>query len=431
MKRIYVAAHIKNLQEPYFLTSCVMQVEENIWLFDLAGVIHYWNHHCIAKKTSLAELLRHVFHRVDEQYLAVMAAHPWQALLKLQDLKNNRFIGFVSLFDSFNLKLYDEIMFSTWFETLELITPYLSDKNLREKIALFKRSLQRLLLNSIVSFKYFDVLAIKRRYSHTISTVLKWTFAGEEKGLFLSDFPWIPFKPKVILEVKRNLDYYINSWGEVAFLLCDDLDRLAEILSIKILKLKWHILLENLEVVTFDIDFRNPHALSLELKVHDTSLRQFESAFEKLRLKFKECDDVVMIAAWQIVADQMMSDTLIQHDFFSDTHLDDILKLENKLNVPLVRYRLTDDVTPEYSFEAFNKSSELTYNGLKPLFILPAPREISEKSHEHLLFTERVATHWWKDCYQVRDYFLEKSSKARWIYFDHISKKWYEHGYFG
>ncbi len=440
MKNLYVAVNLANLCDPYFLTSDVMQIQKDIWLFDISRVLSFWNHQCTFRKRTLGDLLGDLLHRVDENFLGVLAHHPWQALLKLQSLQQKNFTGLVNLLDRFNAKLYEEISFEIWIETFEHIRPYLNDKSLGAKIDLFKRSLGRLALKKISHLKNAENSNLKRRYGTSVAKVLRWTYETPKQDFswdfFLDDFPWQYFKPAVTPEVKRQLDYYINSWGEISFILCADLDALAKSLQNKVLRLEWILILENMEEKSCIVDFRNPHCLTSELKLHDTSLRQFEFAFESFAKSFKDREDFLMISGWKIVASHFISNSFLTRDFFADQSATQVLKIENKLKSSLTQYSLTMDFAPDHCFEKLSSASSHDDNtpsestGLRPLFIYQQPKEINAFTH-NLLFTERVTTHWWEDDYQVRDYFLEKSEKPRWIFWDHISKKWFEHGLFG
>ncbi len=226
----------------------------------------------------------------------------------------------------------------------------------------------------------------------------------------------------------------MNSWGEISYHLGEDLNRLSKLFQQNVLKLQWVITLVDLTELNYEIDFRNPHSLSSEINSHDTSLRQFQFAFDKMVQEFKNKDELFMLSSWRIIASHLIATDFIERELLPASDLHDILKVENKLSSPFIRYTLTEDFMPEYSFKECDnfEQKNSSHPAIRPLFLFPQPREIStEISSANLVFTERVSTHCWDQDYQVRDYFLEKSIPARWVFWDHMSKKWYEHGLFG
>lgn len=434
MKSLYVAAKIKELHDPHFLTSEVMRLSEDLWLFDLTPVLNFWNYRCAAQKISLSAFLSDIFKNLEPHSIAVLALHPWQAFLQLTFFAKKVWNGFASLLDLFNAKMYQEMTFDVWFEAVESLLPFVKQKNQKKNLALFQRSVTRLHLKKVGDLKHATFAHFERRYGAFVATVLDWTFHAERP------FPWQTYKPVVTPEVKRDLDYITTVWGEISFLLVEDLDRLADQVSGYVLKLSWTVILHPFEEKSFELNFRNPHDLKSERKVQDTSLRQFEAAFMQLAQTLCETENLIMISSWRIAATAWLSKLFYEKEFFEENATHSLLTLENKLKGPLVKFSLCADFSPEHSFASYTLAA---YAGAenknpgkepatRPLFVFAAPRPLVTPPSK-VIFTERVATHWWdqEEEYQVRDYFFEIAQTPRWLFWEHLSQQWYEHGLFG
>ena len=92
------------------------------------------------------------------------------------------------------------------------------------------------------------------------------------------------------------------------------------------------------------------------------------------------------------------------------------------------------NVSPRFTGSACPQPPASTSAGLRPLWLLPAPRPISAPRYTLLGAAERIETGWWDGMPVRRDYYLARDADEVlcWI-FESLDApgQWFVHGYFG
>ena len=286
------------------LTPHLMSWDEDTWLMDLSACMPYWQLLARQRSVDVSELLREaVQERVgDTEYLAVLAEHPWQAVLLLTYLRERQLTGFVDRSQSFGSGLYRDISWQSWWHVALKCGEFAEqNRTKRFKLDQLKRHLKQLQaavenLGTTCPWEMQTVgaQAMRRRYGSFVTQLWDWTFPEANHRIPHTGFPWVSYKFPEDIVVKRWLDEPVYQWDQLRLGLLDDLDRLCALESFserqKLVCLEWRLTLHDASTLSIPIRFRHPHSLHSEAKAHGTALLQANYAFEDvMQAKQKEC----------------------------------------------------------------------------------------------------------------------------------------------
>lgn len=460
------------------------------------------------------------------RYQGAFADHPWKAVLLLSLMKERRITGLVDAKQSLAASLFRGMSWDLWWREIKI----LSDHYEQAKIKIFKKpvfknqcdrlknGMQKLRLSVPSDMRRLPYEGFRKRYGSIFADIWRWTFAvmtAEEKILFDDGFPWHGFKAKEKPSVTRRLDDIATSWEHLSKELCDDFDKLASLMHEreKVLSLTWNITSNDLSIIQVEIKFRNPHFLISEMGSHKTALLQGHYAFNDAMQQCTHNANLISsveqgamearsgfympvnehrsalsnaairsISNWQYVVGWTLSidETLYSPpiaDFIfksleSNADLSSLIQLENELPVPIFRYSLLDDWSPEHSYAqhaasvpSYDERTSSLFASLKaaaearPLYIYKKPISYGcdarfiqgfaqkDETHSGRGFAqkdrpEEVANKWWlssdEQNYFNRRYqkYCDDAGKELWIFrvadrsLDRDTK-WYKHGIFG
>lgn len=475
----------------YALTPKVMKWSDNLWLFDLRPCEHFWL--CQAKrqfKTPIS-LIEEVLKKHQEEWIAVFASHPWQAIFVIHYLQE---IGqsygqandskVINLLGPFGKSLYQKASWSAWFFAFPQVAEHwaMSHKKGFQKsrffsqIAQMKRSLAKLNSQGPHFLQNVSKEAIRRRFGSLLSEVWEWTyfskkedkenqkacnrlFYEEREFSFAGSFPWHNFEFVEKPQVERFFEESLNTWETIEPFLRIDLDSFCTPKMLGhdecVVLIRWDITFFHMKEFTLFIRFRNPHFIHKEKGSHETTLAQARFAFGKLREELQNRDDDldfpkdIPLVSWKVTIDEKIIVSSFFYSLFSDRGKKEqaalkILELENKLPVPLEKYSLSADF---YPLEAYCVSEEraLTSEELKlwslaaikrPLFIYEKPKLIDSESFKSnkIAFLERTSLQWWKEGLSSSaancDYYSYidfQSKRAYWVA-RNKENHWYAYG---
>jgi hypothetical protein len=247
----------------------------------------------------------------------------------------------------------------------------------------------------------------------------------------------------------------------------------------RIVSLEWRLTLADLTPLLIPLHFRHPHALHTEHGSHKTALLQAFYAFEqtqrarrqrpRLRDGYESIPSLFAIASWELCITERLTLPRQSLGLFGDQNtVEDgvghtnhpLLRLENKLSVPLTAFDLCSDWLPEDSFAPVQKDSSTARgegdtltryaHGLavsavskdRPLFLYREPEPLLEStSSTTTVFNERTMHKWWdrpqdgsSDTEKVlqRDYYrmMDRHRRSLWIYRDSQGQQ-FIHGIYG
>lgn len=485
------------------LTPRVMRWDDEIWLLDLSPCESYWLAQAAMRHCDVNALLRLVLQDVATsteagRWRCAMASHPWQALLLLNHMCERRLTGLISGDSGFGRGVFKEISWGGWWRSVETLLPHFeSDTSRRFNQTTFRRqSLQlqrtakRMGLSLPWQMQEIKPLAMRRRYGTTMHDLWCWSFDERRRtasprtgvGLFVgqddlerdvvfaADFPWTPYVFADKPTVTHHLEFPLWEWEHIEPFLREDLDRLCSLACWQagecIVSLEWRIVFRDLTHLKVPIRFRHPHSLHAEIGLHKTTLLQalysFESSVPGSPLDAARHDEllpIVPLISWELIVDERLIPSSKTIGLFGDqisdgeaTGLLSLLKLENKLSVPLACYSLRQDWLPEHSYAAGERTSqqllplhaaEDDQNGVgsfslslaamarqRPLFLYEKPIPyVAQESSVLWGFCERTMTKWWargavslKDASPSlqRDYYqlLDQEKRRYWVFKD-------------
>lgn len=434
----------------FCLTPKLMPWSESTWLFDLKPCLRYWQRQALKTGRDPVALFEAILNRVFKDYVAVMAAHPWQALVLCEALAKKDSTGLYSLDRNLCQKLYENLDWESWFKKIEeLATHFPSSLSRTDRIRnsqkQIRRFVERLCLAKPFSLKMAEATAIQRRFGPLLGRVWRWTFCDSLQTDFAEAFPWVYFAPKNQPTIKRTLDGAVFEWEHLKPFLKEDLNRLCGVPEFtnneNVLALELCLKLDDLSEIKLPVSFRHPLPLHRERPHQKTALAQIYYAFQAGER------GTPGIIAWQL----RITTTLPQHPQVqkllnelsaTSEELTRLQELDNTLPCPLESYSLS----PSFDLQnCYNKNTTpACANSLelwrlaarkRPFYILdpPQPLDISQTQSTGILL-EQTMLPWWEDAtpskYQ-RNYYLLIGTKQEliWAYQDE-TKTWYQHGIF-
>ena len=464
---------------PTLLTPRLMQWRQGVWLLDLSSCHRYWQGQAAKQRCSVTALIEDILRRcLGPTMRAVMAEHPWRALLALGQMRARDLNGFLDLQQTFGRAFYQQVSWDCWFRLAEELGIHAENQSWpRFKLTTLRRQVRQmeavighiqpqaipgrgLAQSYISSWRQVEAASIRRRFGATLALLWQWSFPHidqPEPQTHRLEFPWLSWLPPERPQISRHLEVPLVHWDELALLLVEDFDRLCALPSWdeqeRVTAISWNLTLDDLSVVTIPIRFRHPHSLAREQGKHQTALLQASYSFLSHQKTAKRERDSRSIIGWSLVLEERLVLPPFLRDLFGETNDSDqrlLLQLENQLSVPLERYQLRQDWVPEVAFTTCSNQSEacagddssspstddtlwLATARRRPFYIdEPYPLDTAGISTGRI-FLERVTGKWWlaSSGLSQRDYYAVIDQQSRWLWaYRDENGKWWAHGRF-
>ena len=456
---IYAGQAVNN---PFVLSPVAMQWSEQIVLNRVQDCEAFW----ITQKNKIQCDYHALFapvlaHHYGEDFIAVFACHPWQCLLYLAYLIDQKLSGVYFLQSRLHQNIYRSLDWQTWFANQEMLTAHFEfvqakgfrADRFRSRQAQLTRFINRTGFSGPFQLPGMSYQVFSRRFGTWLASVRRWTMQQSSE---LRGFPWIsvdqPLRPLVV----RDLEYPVNQWQVVELLLREDLQRLCELFmqdeQEHINRMVWLIRLFNHQLVEVELSFRHPYSLYRDQPGFKTALYQARYIYDDLMrdLQARDSDldlpETMPLLDWQIEVCESFSLPpviwdLFGHDAAEIAH-EDILNLQNKLPVTLDSYCYTRSFFPEQCFSVSplcEKTDDdpgqlqwISQSLHRPLFYYQSVDEIEVPVAGQFTFLERCANDWWEadDTLATnRDYYILKNPRgaASWVYRD-FNGRWFKQG---
>ena len=472
---------------PAVLTPRFMHWHECVWLLDLSTCHSYWHSQASRRETAPLVLIEDILRRsLKPGMRAVMADHPWRALLALRQMQQRGLQGLLDLQQHFGRAFYQQVSWEAWQECAEELSGHAAAcRWARFDPAIFKRQLKH--MQAVIEriepahagapakgatphgWRSVDSLAMRRRFGGTVGLLWEWTHppqAERERPKARTHplgFPWVFWTSKEKPLLQRHLETPLLQWDDIAPFLTEDLERLCLLPTWdareRVTAMSWHLTLDDMSIVTIPINFRHPHSLAAERGHHKTTLMQANYSFSanaKQNDVYGYLPSTTYpsyargIIGWQLVIDERLVIPPFLTDLFGDSNDSDIRhlrELENQLPIPIERYELRDDWVPESAFSRCSHEDEHAGSGpggelwspwlsaarVRPFYIdIPTPLDTDGHSTARV-FLERVSGKWWLSSIgsSQRDYYavIDRQQRWLWTYRDQAGK-WWIHGRF-
>ena len=378
---------------PTVLTPRVMHWHEQTWLLDLSSCHSYWQSQAIRQQTAVHTLVEDILRRsLGTNMRAVMADHPWQALLALAQMRARTLNGMLDLRHKFGRAFYQQVDWDAWFSCAEELSTHATTLAWpRFHAAVFRRHLRQ--MQAVISqiqpanpppqhashhsalsthtphtphipwhWRGTEPPSMRRRFGTTVALLWEWSFPRpgtdrQEPQTHPLGFPWLPWSEPEKPHVSRHLETPLAHWDELAPLLVEDLDRLCTLPTWdereRVTALSWRLTLDDLSEATVPLLFRHPHSLARERGHHQTAVFQANYSFSAHKKAAASEQDQRGIVGWELVIDERLVLPPFVKDLFgeqSDSDTRHLLMLENQLSIPLDRYELREDWVPETAF---------------------------------------------------------------------------------
>ncbi|MCX6106361.1 MAG: hypothetical protein NTY08_11090 [Proteobacteria bacterium] len=480
---------------PTVLTPRVMHWHEQTWLLDLSSCHSYWQSQAIRQQTAVHTLVEDILRRsLGTNMRAVMADHPWQALLALAQMRARTLNGMLDLRHKFGRAFYQQVDWDAWFSCAEELSTHATTLAWpRFHAAVFRRHLRQ--MQAVISqiqpanpppqhapwhWRGTEPPSMRRRFGTTVALLWEWSFPRpgtdrQEPQTHPLGFPWLPWSEPEKPHVSRHLETPLAHWDELAPLLVEDLDRLCTLPTWdereRVTALSWRLTLDDLSEATVPLLFRHPHSLARERGHHQTAVFQANYSFSAHKKAAASEQDQRGIVGWELVIDERLVLPPFVKDLFgeqSDSDTRHLLMLENQLSIPLDRYELREDWVPETAFvtrsthadekpsapdrephstgssgstgsTGSNGASESDESSWLPVarsrpFYIDIPRPLDTEGHSTArIFLERVTGKWWLNTAGAsqRDYYAVIDREHRWIWaYRDQGGTWWSHGRF-
>jgi len=190
---------------PAVLTPRFMHWHEGVWLLDLSVCHTYWHTQAHQHETSVGALVDEILRRsLQPGMRAVMADHPWRALLAVRQMRLRDLRGLLDLRQHFGSAFYQQVSWEAWQECAEELGTHAAIcKWPRFDPDAFKRQLKH--MQAVIerieppqahariggsqakgaatphSWRSVDALAMRRRFGTTIALLWEWSRADHER----------------------------------------------------------------------------------------------------------------------------------------------------------------------------------------------------------------------------------------------------------
>lgn len=454
----------------FSITPRVMRWDNNTYLMDLGPVYRYWSNLAKSQELSVVEYISSVLTELTAgDVCAVLAPHPWQALLLLSATAKRPSLNFVDTQSYLGRRCLQEITWNDWLNCCHTLREHLqnrpskkSNKDSNSSLSTLSKTINRLQFTHITQMSDIDPESMQRRFGKLAATAWRWTWLSKSEDVeqqrtlfdspFEDDFPWLNIALTETPSVSRHLETPLREWDHLTPLLCEDLDKLCSLAcwssSERVVSLEWELSFSCSPSLRIPVLFRHPHPLHRESGHHKTALLQAFHSWQKALLaknKSETTGELYItgdsITEWSLTIKERLIFSPKLHSVFSDDLAKDSAKLqdlENSLAVPLTEFLPTDHWAPEFSYErkiislsddhGKENSSEsigwIATNQRRPLFIYKDPHPPSDRHHSSgLIFTERVSKAWWnnfsnQESKSCRDYYLRITDDGllQWVF---------------
>ena len=454
----------------FSLTPRIMRWDENTYLIDLEPVYRYWSSLAKAQDLSIVEYMSSILTELTPGTLrAVLAPHPWQALLLLQTTAKRSTLNFVDAQSYLGRRCLQDVTWNDWLvychglrDHLQNHTSKKSAKDNTGSLTTLTKTISRLQFTHITQMSDIDPESMQRRFGKLAATAWRWTWMSkpettqQPRGLFDTpfedDFPWVNIALTETPSVGRHLEASLREWDHITPLLREDLDKLCSLACWnsreRVVSLEWELSFSCSPSLRIPVLFRHPHPLHRESGHHKTALLQAFHSWQKALLSKNKpgaSGELYItgdsITDWSLIVKERLTFAPKFHSVFNDDLAKDSAKLhdlENSLGVALEEFSPTDHWAPEYSYERkiINISEEpgrissaenlgwMATNQRRPLFIYKTPHTPPDRHHSSgLIFTERVSKAWWSDPSDqiqssCRDYYLRMTDDGllQWVF---------------
>jgi hypothetical protein len=459
----YVAIYSEQFSaNPFALSPTVMRWSEQILICRVNHCQQFW----LAQQQKCACTLEQLFERVLEHhhgndYIAVFASHPWQALVYLAYQVQQQSQGAYFLQSRLNRNIFKSLGWEYWFAPQQQLSIHLqatgakrfNPDTFQARQSQLRRFINRIGLDGPFTLQQADHHAITRRFEGWLGKVWRWTFDNSAE---LHSFPWLALEQPARPTVSRDLEYPVNQWPYIEPLLREDLERLCEQFnrddSEHINSMLWQITLFNDQVIDVELSFRHPYSLHREIPNFKTALYQawyvYADLIGKLQQRDKDLDlpESMPFIGWRVEVCERIHLPPLLWDLFAgeggDINHQNLFDLQNKLSIPIESYRSRANFYPEQSFQStpIGGVAETSYDeyqwsassDLRPLFYYQAADEIEAPPPGQRFFLERCSNQWWlhgDPQNQIKDYFVLKDRRGRasWVYRD-FDGRWFRQG---
>jgi hypothetical protein len=454
---LVVSLHHSKANEAIHLTGIspdIMAWNSETWLLSLKSVESYWR--SVAGE-DLVQTLRALLDKMLDQetlphigrascYRATYAHNPWRALLLHRNMEERHINGLVGETSQMALKLFTQIRWDQlWTLGREVCSHFCEikqkseSKKLEKVLNLMESSFAGLGLKYPGSLSNLPHTQIERRFSDWGMRLWEWTWWSPEKDIKQAYFPWKTWESPKLYEVFHDLEEDINQWNLVEEKLRLDLVKLANALPsyLRVLEMNWCVDLDQDTQLIVPILFRSPMNLSLDLPDSKVILKQIYHGFwGTLDSSIEKNDDKLGLKSWYLKVTKYVLARQELKSLFSDTDRShEVEILSNRLIVPLLRFELSDDPWPEFSFKPAKIKESVTHHTDfrsldRPLFLWKTP--VPAKEPKTKRFLERVSNRWWeKGSFGRRDYYSSRDLEGQfhWMFKDQEGF-WYQHGIF-
>ena len=516
------------------LTPSLMRWSEDVWILDMGLSLSYWWARAREQNLEVTTLWRMILQRLycgegsgdrsgngggdgesgggDKSpvvtYGAAVAAHPWRALLLLRHMREKALNGLTDYDSPLGRRMFLEISWRSWLRTAKEIVPH-CQKAGHKRLGSFprcvgqlRRAVKRLRIEQPMKLRSASAGSMRRRFGSLVGELWAWTWggtlddgntttasdqspnwwgdgtaagAGPGSGGKAKDrpgngFPWQAYQFRAPPVIRRNLDFTIWQWDQMAPLLQEDFNRFCTMdkgLDERehVLKVLWRLFPTTGPVIELELGFRNPHNLHRDAPTQRTALAQSLFRYSSLAghqtvvipiAGGKTTCDIpapIGVVAWELTITEKIILPPVVRALFNDQGSDSqsLAALENLLPMPLRRYDLRRDWVPESSYGATGVSAEdkcgrgaaeeirdLTFSALgefRPLFIFEQPQPMGDNGvltdrGMRGVFLERTMEKWWlpepgsqsdaeqTSAYRSRDYFqiIDRDGRHLWVF---------------
>lgn len=363
------------IQAAFALTPRIMEWGSGFWLLDLSSCLKYWSAQAAWQKVEPLQIITAQLEAVAlgseiKSWRGAIAAHPWQALLLAQHMRERKIAGVLSVDAPLGQTLLRELSWQSWRlcveglaahrwalgavkgfidkkticqEARDKITRinttrkeqrsssiYHTNKSVhktnepavvRKQLNQMERTVKRMGLRTPWSLREIPTDQLQRRFGALVRDAYHWAYGSRDTAaIWDSGFPWqslvVEDKPQVV----THLDEPLCEWDHIQVLLCQDLDRLCELAcwqaGERVVSLEWRLVFRDFSQLAVPIRFRHPHPLHLEKGVHATALLQALYAFQST-VPHQTLEDghgqifaaeafVVPIISWTLIIDERL-----------------------------------------------------------------------------------------------------------------------------
>lgn len=454
------------------LSPRVMAWAPHWWLVDLGVTASYWRLQAQQQGVRLPELIRRVLAQGLAEHphdVAVLAEHPWPAILLATYLHERQLTGFIERGDRIGSALFRDLSWQSFWQASEQLGEHWAAlKVKRFQLGAYKRAcrllqsmVERLGMESPWALHSVGPAALGRRYGRWLQRVWEWTYQYNEMVL-VEGFPWRAQRFPVPAQVQRHLECPLSEWESLVPLLQEDFGRLYDAgrldARVHIVSLEWRLVRDDLSHLTVPISFRYPHPLHLEQPTYQTALLQAHYSFTRVlqQAAQQHYEDTGVqpppLVGWSLALTESLVVPAQMYDLFGASNQDEaqLLQLENRLAVPLQGFDVRNDWSPAEAFAVcerdqlrLDNEQNLHYGSLwaagksRPLFLLAQAQPLKRRAHAGAMweFRERTMAKWWRPgCTgraPVQDYYryVDDQQRAWWVCRTG-EDAWYVHGVF-